>query len=75
MFALLAAGAIRGLLLNVELACPLDNAVARPLDMHGRVIGRGILLDGVVVLRSDGYVAVVFGIGYLTAWYAAAPVP
>jgi hypothetical protein len=52
--------------------CPLDNLVARPLDMHGRVVGRGVLLDDVAVLRFDGYVAVVFGIGYFTG---AAPVP
>jgi hypothetical protein len=52
--------------------CPLDNLVARPLDMHGRVVGRGVLLDDVAVLRFDGYVTVVFGIGYLTG---AAPVP
>jgi hypothetical protein len=40
--------------------------------MHGRVVGRGVLLDDVAVLRFDGYVAVVFGIGYFTG---AAPVP
>jgi hypothetical protein len=43
--------------------------------MHGWVVRRGVLLDCVAVLRFDGYVAVVFGIGYLTAWYGATPVP
>jgi hypothetical protein len=65
----------RGLLLDIELACPLDNVVAGPLDMHGRVVGRSVLLDGVAALRFDGYFAVVFGFGYLAAWCAAALVP
>lgn len=75
MFALLAARAIRGLLLDIELSCPLDNVVAGPLDLHGRVVGRGVLLDGIAALRFDGYFVVVFSLGYLAAWYAAGPVP
>jgi len=48
-----------------------DNVVARPLDMHGWVVERGVLLDCVAVLRFDGYVAVVFGIATLP--HGAAP--
>jgi len=43
--------------------------------MHGWVVRRGVLLDCVAVLRFDGYVAVVFGISYLTAWCGATLVP
>lgn len=43
--------------------------------MHGRVVERGVLLNGVVVLQFDGYVAMVFAVGHLDAWCAAASVP
>jgi hypothetical protein len=74
VFALLATGAVRGLLLGIELAGPLNNVVAGLPDVYGRVVERGVL-DGVAALRFDGYLSWAFGLVYLATKCAAALVP
>jgi hypothetical protein len=64
VFALLATGAVRGLLLGIELAGPLNNVVAGLPDVYGRVVERGVL-GGVAALRFDGYLSWAFGLVYL----------
>jgi hypothetical protein len=43
--------------------------------MHRRVLGVGVLLDGVALVRLDGNLALVLDLGNFTTRFSSAPLP